>query len=112
VQSFPTPGGKWQISTEGGDQPQWRRDGKELFFLAPNRKIMALPVQDQGTFQPGIPQALFEAAVNMGGMSDSRSRYVFTPDGQRVLVIVNVGQEAGMSSPINVVLNWNAELKK
>jgi serine/threonine protein kinase len=111
VQSFPTPGGKWQISTEGGDQPQWRRDGKELFFLALNRKIMALTVQEQGTFQPGAPQALFEAAVSMGGLSDSHSRYVFTPDGQRVLVIVNVGQEAGASSPINVVLNWNAELK-
>jgi Tol biopolymer transport system component len=112
VQSFPTPGGKWQISTEGGDQPQWRRDGKELFFLAPSRKIMAVSVQDQATFQPGIPQALFEAAVNMSGLSDSRSRFVFTADGQRVLVIVNLGQEAGMSSPINVVLNWNAELKK
>jgi serine/threonine protein kinase len=112
VQSFPTPGGKWQISTEGGDQPQWRRDGKELFFLASNRKIMSVAVQGQGTFQPGIPQALFEAAVNMSGLSDSRSRYVFTADGQRALVIVNLGQEAGMSSPINVVLNWNAELKK
>jgi len=48
----------------------------------------------------------------MSGLSDSRSRFVFTADGQRALVIVNLGQEAGMSSPINVVLNWNAELKK
>src|SRR5207249_1138098 len=62
VQSFPTSGGKWQVSTGGGAQPLWRRDGKELFYLAPDRKLMAVEVSGAGpTFVPGAPKPLFEA---------------------------------------------------
>src|SRR5499433_2126200 len=64
VQSFPISGGKWQVSTTGGAQPQWRRDGKELFYLAPDRKIMSVEVNGPGsTFVPGIPKPLFDVRV-------------------------------------------------
>src|SRR5204862_49735 len=61
VQSFPASGGKWQISTGGGDQPQWRRDGGELFYMAPDKKLMAVPIAPGNEFAPGSPVALFAA---------------------------------------------------
>ncbi len=61
VEGFPTSGGKWQISTAGGAQPQWRGDGKDLFYLAPDSKLMALEVNGAGSaFSAGIPKVLFE----------------------------------------------------
>jgi eukaryotic-like serine/threonine-protein kinase len=111
VQSFPPSGGKWQITTEGGMQPQWRRDGRELFYLAPNRKIMSVEVQLSPTFRATIPQTLFEAPISMKGIGDSNARYVFTPDGQRALVVADVSDSAN-SSPIHVVLNWPTALQK
>src|SRR5262249_13050531 len=57
IQSFPTSGGKWQVSIGGGAQPQWRRDGKELFYLAPDRKLMAVELTASGqSITPGVPK--------------------------------------------------------
>jgi Tol biopolymer transport system component len=111
VQSFPTPGGKWQVTSEGGLQPQWRRDGRELFYLAPNRKLMAVATQESPTFSAGVPQALFDAPISLNGINDSRARYVFMPDGQRVLVVAT-HPESAAASAIRVVLNWPAGLQK
>jgi hypothetical protein len=58
--SFPTGGGKWQISTAGGDQAQWRRDGKELFYIAPDRNLMAVSIEGTATLAIGRPTALFK----------------------------------------------------
>jgi eukaryotic-like serine/threonine-protein kinase len=111
VQSFPSAGGKWQITSEGGFQPQWRRDGRELFYLAPNRTIMSVATELSPSFHAGAPQPLFEAPINMNGVEDSSARFTFSPDGQRVLVIAEVGEKA-VSSGIRVVANWPAALPK
>jgi len=108
VQSFPEHHAKLQISSDGGNEPAWRRDGKELFYLAGN-KIMAVSVKaDSSTFQAGIPRLLFEAPV--APFLGFRSRCVVTPDGQRFLCIVPERQET--PPPITVVVNWPSLLKK
>lgn len=108
VQSFPGPGGKWQISTSGGADPRWRRDGKELFFISNDRKLTAVEVRADSTFQAGLPQELFE--VRVSGLTDVRTHYTATADGKRFLVS-SLGEDDG-SSPMTVVLNWTAGLKK
>ena len=112
VQSFPKPGAKWQISTNGAVQPRWRRDGKELFYIAPDQKLMAAPIKSDGTLEVGAAQALFETHVVGGASTGPRvlQQYDVAPDGQRFLM--NVGREGPAASPITVVLNWTAGLKK
>ncbi|HJU61452.1 MAG TPA: protein kinase, partial [Candidatus Binatia bacterium] len=63
VQSFPASGGKWQVSTTGGAQPQWRSDGKELFYMAPDRRLMAVDVRPQQNFEVGAAKLLFQTQV-------------------------------------------------
>ena len=64
MSSFPAAGGQWQISNGGGAQPHWRRDGKELFYLIADRKLMAVEVNgSSGTFEAGIPGALFDLRI-------------------------------------------------
>jgi dipeptidyl aminopeptidase/acylaminoacyl peptidase len=110
VQSFPSSGSKWQVSTNGGAQPQWRRDGKELFYLAPDRKLMAVEVNGAGpTFVPGVPKPLFEPRVSAVFPSIT-TYYSVTGDGQRFLVNTLVGESTPV--PFTVVLNWAAALKK
>jgi Tol biopolymer transport system component len=60
VQPVPPSGAKWQISSTGGTQPSWRRDGKELFYLAADRNLMAAAIASGATLQAGVPKALFE----------------------------------------------------
>ncbi|HAF12696.1 MAG TPA: hypothetical protein DCK99_03150 [Blastocatellia bacterium] len=110
VQSFPASGAKWQISVSGGSQPRWRRDGKELFYLGGDRKITAVEVNTEApTFAHGTPRALFETRISKGE-DRAGDQYVVTSDGQRFLV--NTVAEEGAYTPINVVLNWTAGLKK
>jgi eukaryotic-like serine/threonine-protein kinase len=110
IQSFPIGAGKWQISTAGGDQSQWRSDGKELFYLAADRSVMAVSIGGSGTLEIGRPTALFQAAVPLAGIADSRNDYVPTQDGQRFLV--NMLADTTNSQPLTFVLNWAADLKK
>lgn len=102
VQPFPAGSGRWQISTEGGAQPQWSRSGRELFYLAPDRKLMAVPIRSGAGFEPGSPRALFQTEVT--GLVDARNHYVVAADGERFLV--NTVVEEPPSAPINVVVNW------
>ena len=107
VAPFPGPGGKWQISTAGGASPRWRRDGREIYYLAPNNRLMAAPVSGEGSaFQVGVVQSLFEARPRPGVLARP---YDVSADGQRLLVNTLV-QEA--SAPITLVVNWTAALKK
>ena len=106
VQSFPPSGGKWQVSTGGGAQPHWRRDGKELFYIAPDRKLMAVDVKLGATFETSAPKTLFQTQVVR---YDAPNRYVVTGDAQRFLV--NSPVEEVSQTPITVVLNWTAQLK-
>lgn len=110
VQTFPASGAKWQISVSGGSQPRWRRDGKELFFLGGDRKVTAVEVNiDAPGFVHGAPKALFGTRISKGEERPG-NQYVVTSDGQRFLV--NTVAEEGAYTPINVVLNWTAGLKK
>jgi serine/threonine protein kinase len=109
VQPIPTNGAKWQISAAGGDQPRWRRDGKELFYLSSDGKLTVVPVKSAATFEAGPPQALFEIQPLFAPLL-GRFAYQPTADGQRFLVLANTGSTA--PPPINVVLNWQAALKK
>lgn len=112
VQSFPKPAGKWQVSTNGGVYPRWRRDGKELFYLAPDQKLMAAAIRGDGTLEVGAPQALFETRTVLGASTGAHflQQYDVAPDGQRFLM--NVGREGPAASPITVVLNWTAGIRR
>jgi serine/threonine protein kinase len=109
VQSFPLSGGKWQVSTNGGHFPVWRRDGKELFYVSPDKKVMAVDVKGAGTtFERGVPKALFDLRVS--DFTSAQARFAVSADGQRFLINNTIGENA--SSPIAVVLNWTSDLKK
>lgn len=98
-------GARWQISTNGGNDPYWRGDGKELFYLSGN-KLMAVEVNGDGeSFHSGNPKELFETPVSGYG----RNRYVVSADGKRFLVNVPVREREG--DRFKVVLNWPALLK-
>ena len=103
VQPFPTTGNKWQISTGGGSLPRWRSDGKELFYLAVDRKLMSVAVEAGPSFQAEAPRALFETRVPASAEVLLAFPYAVTADGQRFL-IQDSGVEA--SVPLTVVLNW------
>ncbi len=106
VQAFPS-GGRWPISTKGGAIPQWRRDGKELFYASPSDgKMMAVEVKTSGTFEPGIPRALFD----LPAVRATRSGYAVAGDGQRFLFVSQIAETA--PSSLAVVVNWTADLKK
>jgi Tol biopolymer transport system component len=105
VQSFPGPGGKWQISTSGGVEPRWRADGKELYYRAPDQKLMAVEVQAGSSFSAGVPQPLFLGRFDVATV---RNRYLPAGDGRRFLTVAPLGREA--MTPTTVVLNWDAEL--
>ncbi|HEX8712394.1 MAG TPA: protein kinase [Terracidiphilus sp.] len=108
VQSFPQHTGRWEISASGGVQPMWRRDGKELYYLTPDEKLMAVDVNTASAgFQAGIPKQLFQA--QLVPLSFWRNIYVPSPDGQRFLMITPAGEVK--PEPITVVVNWPAMLK-
>jgi Tol biopolymer transport system component len=104
VQAFPVSGVKWQISTDGGHQPRWPADGKELFFLSEAREVMSVPVTttSDGAFQAGIPQKLFPTTA---ASVAERNSWDAAPDGQRFLVNSVPVQRA----PITVVVNWQKQ---
>ena len=112
VRRFPdAESGKWQISTGGGDQPYWRADGKELYYLAPDAKVMAVDVVAGETFDASVPRALFPTYVIPQGLVGSdRNQYVVTADGQRFLI--NSSPAQAIFAPINLVFNWTELLKK
>ena len=110
VQSFPVGGGKWQISTAGGDQPQWRSDGKELFFMAPDRNILSVALDGSATLAIGRPTVVFQTATPLVGITDDRNTYVASKDGQRFLV--NTLADTTNLQPLTLVLNWAGEIKK
>ncbi len=107
VRPFPGEGGVQQISTDGGLEPVWAQNGKELFYRN-GRKMMGVSVQTGATFKAENPELLFEGsyAYNFTGKT---SNYDVTPDGQRFLMVEEAEEGQGQ---INVVLNWFEELKR
>ena len=102
VQQFPVAQGRWQISTAGGLQPKWRRDGKELFYLGLDGTLMAVALRLDTLAEPARPQPLFATRVTPT-TGFVWHEYDVSPDGQRFLV--NTAAHAS-SSPVVVVLNW------
>ncbi len=105
VQTFPNPGGKWQISTAGGTEAKWRADGKELYYRSPDQKLMVVSIQADPNFAAGLPKALFQGRFETGTVRD---RYLPSPDGQKFFVIGTLNRES--IAPTTVALNWFAEL--
>jgi eukaryotic-like serine/threonine-protein kinase len=98
--------GKWTISAAGGDKPRWRRDGKELYYIAPDGKLMAVPIKSTATtFELGAAIPLFETHVT------GFFPYDVAADGRFLLNTVKE-DAAASASPITVVLNWTSGLKK
>jgi Tol biopolymer transport system component len=107
ARSFPGPGGKWQVSTAGGSDAHWRADGKELFYRAPDQKVMAVEIKTGAAFEVGVPRALFLGRFQPG---NARNRYVPSADGQRFLLVAPLGRDA--MAPTTIVLNWFASIGK
>jgi Tol biopolymer transport system component len=108
VASFPDPSQRIRISSDGGTQPRWRRDGRELYFVSKGETIMAVPF-DPATGAPTAPPArLFDAPFSHAFGSHVPLRYDVAPDG-RFLIIVRASKDP--LPPLVLVLNWQAELK-
>jgi len=109
VRPFPGPGGVYQVSRAGGTQPQWRGDGREIFFLGLDGVLMSASVNAlPGGIEAGIPQPLFETNVALAA-NTNRRQYAAAKDGKRFLV--NVPDRSAPPPPITVVLNWPAAIK-
>lgn len=120
VQTFPPTGSKWLISTEGGIQPRWRSDGKELFYLSPvaDDQFTAVDILSKpgdAEFKAGTPKKLFDINVFTGGQPGTqRNSYDIAKDGQRFLLNGGVGASAAtpLRPVVTLVLNWTAALSK
>jgi len=106
VVSFPALDQRCQVSASGGGQPRWRRDGKELYYLAADGKLMAVNITAGLKIDCGPPQILFDTGLRMNPVLD---QYAVAPDGQRFLVLKP--QEV-VPTPLTVVLNWDADIQK
>ena len=109
VQPFPGPGGKLQVSTDGGTEPLWARNG-ELFYRNGNR-LMAVETKTDPTFSASTPKLLFEGPCERGAGAGG-TNYAVTGDGQGFVMVKASGPEGSAPTQINVVLNWFEELKR
>jgi len=109
VQPFPGSVGKQQISIAGGEQPRWRADGKELFFIAPDAKLMAVTVQTSGgKLVAGAPAVLFQTKTPGSSSAIFKAQYAVSRDG-RFLINMPVGESN--AAPITLILNWKPPKK-
>jgi hypothetical protein len=111
VRAFPGPGGPWRVSTEGGNEPQWNPNGKEVFYRS-GRKMMAVDIETGTGFAPGKPHVLFEGDFDPAFNGGVRANYDVSPDGQRFLMVQPAMAVEPPPREIAVVLNWSEELKR
>ena len=117
IRTFPKAGRKWQVSAAGGSQPRWRRDGRELFYVASDMRLMAVTVRraaDGDLIEAGTPVVLFPTRLATGGNLPptgflTRAQYAVAPDGR---FLVNMALDNAVTAPITVVQNWTAGLKR
>ena len=105
VASFPSFAHKRQVSRDGGCQPLWRKDGKELFYLGLRGALMSVDVSAGSSFEASVPRLLFQTPIIVNPVID---QYCVTGDGQRFLLATPVGE----AEPITVMLNWAAGLER
>lgn len=108
VQSFPAPGQKSTISKNGGTFPRWRGDGRELYYVAADDQLMAVPLQMGASLRAGTPSALFK--LSSLGRRNNRYAYDVSADGQRFLLIRPL--EDASTRPLTLVRNWTALLAR
>ena len=111
VQPYPGPGGKWQVSTDGGTEPAWNRNRRELFYRSGN-KMMAVDVTLQPTFSAGKPTMLFEGQYFNDPFPLIATTYDVSADGRRFLMVKENSERESSTAQINVVQNWFEELKR
>jgi len=106
VQTVPPTGGKWQVTSNGGDQAQWRGDGGEIFYLGPDARLYGVRVQMNGAeLSSEDPKALFATEITPTTITGDRNQYVAMRDGQRFLLLEPVASRRGMR--IGVITNWH-----
>jgi hypothetical protein len=109
VRPFPEGKNKRLVSTGGGSQPQWRGDGKELFYVAADNRLVAVPIVGTGTFERGVSQPLFTTRIP-AVLAPWRTNYAVSSDGQRFLVN-SVSPEVA-PAPITIAVNWQQRWQK
>ena len=109
IQPFPGPGEPIPVTADGGTQPRWRPDGRELFYISPDEKLMALPVElSADGRRPRVlaPVPLFQTQISGGAVPGAnRQQYSVSADGRQFLMSIRVA-DAEVSPPITMVLNW------
>jgi Tol biopolymer transport system component len=105
----PSSSGEWKVSLAGGMQPEWRRDGKELFFIGLDQRMMAVAVTSEKEFQAGTPRPLFDVETPEAA-APYPTHYAVAGDGQRFLVNTVVDQPD--RAAFTVIVNWTEMLKK
>jgi len=111
VSTFPSGNGKWQVSSAGGQEPRWRQDGKELFYLSAEGKMMAVAVTPGAGFKAGSPVALFQTTHRRQSISaQDRFSYDVSGDGQRFLI--NTKLDEANVAPLSIHLNWASEMER
>jgi Tol biopolymer transport system component len=110
VSPFPDASSKWQVSRGGGEEPRWRADGKELFFVSPEGKLMASTVKLGASFEATTPTPLFQTRRRQKISSQDVFTYAVTGDGNRFLF--NTLMEQREVPPLTIIRNWNGELEK
>ena len=106
VQSFPPSGDKWQISTIGGDEAAWSRDGTKIYYIAIDRNLMEAAIATEPSFRVARATALFPVRVPNYAPTEAKSNFDIMPDGQRFLVNTRVDTAA---QPIQVIVNWTPD---
>ncbi|SPF48446.1 Serine/threonine protein kinase [Candidatus Sulfotelmatobacter kueseliae] len=107
IQPFPSGAGRWQVSTAGGTRPNWRKDGKELFFFSTDQQMMAVDVSQKGaSLQLGTPHALFKATT----VSVASGPYTVSADGKKF--VMNTVLPQSVTEPLTLITNWPADLKQ
>jgi len=110
VSAFPTANGKWQVSSAGGQEPRWRQDGRELFYLSAEGKLMAVAVTAGASFEAGFPTVLFQTHRRQPVSAQDFFSYDVSGDGQKFLIATRVDE--ANSAPLTVLLNWTSEMEK
>jgi eukaryotic-like serine/threonine-protein kinase len=106
-ETFPTADQKRQISDNGGVHPEWRKDGKEVYYLSLDGKMMAVDIREDPKIESSSPRILFDTNLSI---DPNKDQYAVSPDGQRFLLLKPLAETR--LTPITVILNWTALLKK
>ncbi len=107
IQPFPSGAGRWQVSTGGGTRPNWRKDGKELFYFSTNQQVMAVDVSQNGaSLQLGAPRSLFKATT----VGSPNGPYTVSADGKKF--VMNTVLPQSITEPLTLITNWPADLKQ